>query len=171
MSKIGVRLLTGLIGINIIFLLGCTTTQIVEQHALFVPATQKHSTLYFIRPTLQRTRGVADNDINIELDNKLALTLSLGEYAAVNIKPQKINVTLTNLSYITAHVMPDEVKRSKRFDFAAGETYFILTDFRQEEFRGVYFKPVILEREKALSMIKTLKPAGKIARNNADKLM
>lgn len=171
MSKLQTWWFTGLISISAMLSSACTSTQIVEQHELFVPTTQAHATVYFIRPTLQRTRGVADNDLTIELDKKLALTLSLGEYAAILIKPQKINITFKNLSYLTSDVMPEEVKRSKRFTFESNKTYFILADFQQEEFRGIYFKPVMLAQEKALSLIKKLRPAGNIARNNVDKLM
>ncbi len=162
---------TGLISISAIFSSACTTTQIVEQHELFVPATQEHATIYFMRPTLQRTRGVADNDLSIDLDKKLALTLSIGEYAAILVKPKIINITFRNLSYLTSDVMPKEVTRSKLFTFEVNKTYFILADFQQEEFRGIYFKPIVLDQEKALSLIKSLRPAGNIARNNTDRLM
>jgi len=171
MSNFQTGLFTGLVCISAMLLSACATTQIVEQHKLFVPASEQHATVYFIRPTLQRTRGVADNDLTIELDDELALKLAIGEYAALDIKPKRINVTFKNLSYLTAHVMPEEVKRSKRIIFEPNKTYFILAEFRQEEFRGLYFKPVILEKEKAISLIKTLKPAGKIAQNNVKNLM
>jgi len=142
----------------------CTTTRIAQTHPTFAAAGDKDTALiYFIRPNEQRTRGVADTDLEIELNQIKALDLSSGEYAAVRIKPIETDVIIRSLTYLTAQPMPVKVWRARHFTFEAGKTYFIHTRFEEQEWRGSYFYPDGVDANKAKMLANRLKPAGALA--------
>lgn len=148
-------------------LLGACTTSSIKKNERIVSDSEKNAaTLYFIRPEPLRTRGVADSDINIELDQKLAAKLSAGEYIAVKVKPGKTEVSLWSYTYLTSKPMPEEVHRSAEFIFDAGKNYIIHTRFTQEEFRGIYFTPEEITTAEAKKMLHRLKPHGSLAKAN-----
>ena len=121
------------------------------------------ATVYFIRPMPIRTRGIADTNVNIELNDKLVAQLAAGEYIAVKLKPGKININLRSKTFLTSKPMPIDVHRYGEFIFDAGQTYFIQTRFTQEEFRGIYFEPKEITLAEAKGFLKRLKPHGPIA--------
>ena len=144
----------------------CTTSVIVKQNPKFASDTNKNfATVYMIRPTPIRTRGIADNDVHIEFDDVLATSLSAGEYVALKLKPGSTNLIIRSQTYLTSKPMPVDVKRSRLFEFEAGKQYFILAKFDQEEFRGIYFVPVEISLAEAKSMLNRLKPAGQLAKS------
>ena len=160
----------GIIGLSLL-LSGCATSVISESHPQFASVHDLHANVYFFRPLNQRTRGVADNDVNVEIGKNLALKLSVGEYALLKLRPGETNVTLRNMTYLTFKVMPEEVWRSRKFNFEANKTYFVQALFKQEEFRGIYFNPVEVEEEEAIKIVSTLKPAGEATMNEPVRAM
>jgi len=165
-SKICGRLI--FIALLSLILNACTTSTVVKSHASFAKASDsKYATVYLIRPTPIRTRGIADNDLSIEFGEKqLVSKLSAGEYIAVKIIPDKLDIIIRSITYITSNPLPEEVWRSENFTFEAGKNYFIHTRFTQEEFRGIYFVPEEISLQTAKSYLKRLKPANNIAKKH-----
>lgn len=162
------RFLLGTLLLIVTFMLGsaCTTISTIKSHPLVLKNNADDAaTVYFLRPEPLRTRGIADNDIHVELDDKLAVLLSAGEYVALKVKPGKVNVTLRNHTYLTSKPMPEEVFRSAEFDFKPRQSYLIHAKFTQEEFRGIYFTPREIDLAEAKQFGSRLAPHGKLAKS------
>ena len=153
--------------IIITLLYACATTSSIKPNNSVLPDDAKNAALvYFIRPEPLRTRGIADNDVRVEINGQLAVLLSAGEYVALKIKPGKTEITLRNQTFLTAKPMPVEVHRSAVLQLEAGKVYYIHTKFTQEEFRGIYFKPVELSAGEAKQLRSRLKPHGNLAKTH-----
>lgn len=139
---------------------GCATSRIVETHTAFATGTEDYAEIVFFRPMPQRTRGIADNDVTVDIDKEPMVELSAGEYVVVKIKPGQARVTLRNMTYITYKVMPEEVKRARKFTFEANKRYYIQTVLKVEEYRGLYFVPREVEETKAKEILSRLKPVN-----------
>ncbi|MDH3325704.1 MAG: DUF2846 domain-containing protein [Gammaproteobacteria bacterium] len=153
-------------GILLLLLSACTTSIIKANNPQFADANEKDFALvYLMRPTPIRTRGVADNDIKVEFgENQLVSELSAGEYVAFKVKPGKIDIITRSIAFVTARTLPEKVWRARNFDFKTGQTYYILTKFTQEEFRGMYFIPEEISLKEAQAMLIRIKPAGLLAK-------
>ncbi len=154
-----------LISALVLTLSACTTSVIKTENPSFAKAGDTDFALvYLIRPMPIRTRGVADNDIQVEFGEKqLVVDLSAGEYVAFKVKPGKIDIITHSLAFVAARVLPEKVWRVRNFEFKSGETYYIHTKFTQEEFRGMYFVPTKITQEEAQEMVTHMKPAGEPA--------
>lgn len=146
-------------------LTACTTSVIKTSNPQFAGANATDfATIYLMRPTPLRTRGVADNDIKVEFgENQLVAELSAGEYAAFKVTPGNMDIIIRSTAYLTSNPLPEKVWRARNFDFTSGKTYYILTKFIQEEFRGMYFVPVEISKKEAQDMLIRIKPAGLLA--------
>lgn len=145
----------------------CSTTSVIKSNSLIVSNTDTDAaTIYFLRPEPTRTRGDADNDIKVELGDSVAVMLSAGEYVALKVKPGKTNVTIRSYTFLTSKPLPEEVHRSTEFNFEKGKIYLIHTEFVQEEFRGIYFRPRAIELANAKEFLHRLKPHGALAKAN-----
>lgn len=152
-------------GLGLAWLAGCASSTIIEDSPpLVADAGAPHATVYFIRPEIQRTRGVADNAVSVELGRDKVLELGLGEYVRLQVQPGATDVILRSLTYMTSNPMPVEVWRSRRYDFRAGETYYVVARQHHEEFRGTYFTPERIDRRQANDLARGLKPVGELAR-------
>jgi len=152
--------------LSLLLLSGCTTSVIVKSHATFAKPTSKdYATLYLIRPAPLRTRGVADNDVEVEFGaDELAVILSAGEYVAFRVNPGDLNIIVRSTTFLTSNPNPVEVFRADTFEINAGKTYLIQAKFIQEEFRGMYFMPEEIDLKSAKEMLYRLKPAGDFAK-------
>ena len=120
--------------------------------------------VYVMRPTLQRTRGIADKDLTIEFgEHQVVTLLSAGEYAAFKVQPGTMDIITRNETYLTGKPDPKTVWRARNFTFDSGKTYFIEAKFTQEEFRGIYFIPEEVDLKTAKSFVNRLKAAGEMA--------
>ena len=157
---------TLIIFISTVFFNACTTSIIMPSNPQFAKSNSKNfATVYVMRPTLQRTRGIADKDLTIEFgENQIVSLLSAGEYAAFKVKPGKIDIITRNETYLTGKPDPKTVWRARNFTFNSGKTYFIEAKFTQEEFRGIYFIPQEVSIKTAKSFVKRLKAAGDLAK-------
>jgi len=151
--------------IGLMCLSACTTSVIMPSNPQYANENSNNfATVYVMRPTLQRTRGIADNDLTIEFGEKqLATLLSAGEYVAFKVKPGPLDIITRNETYLTAKPEPTTVWRARNFVFDAGQTYFIEAKFTQEEFRGIYFIPKKIDLKTAKSYLNRIKPAGDLA--------
>lgn len=156
------------IGLVILYLIStaaCTTTQIVDRHPLFIQSNnESYANVYILRPDTQRTRGIADNPVTIELDKIKISELARGEYILVKIKPTTTDFIVRSLAYVTGKTMPETVWRARRFTFDANKTYFVVPRFQQQEWRGIYFIPELVSLEEASRLAADLKPAGQLAK-------
>ena len=154
------------VSLSLLVLNGCTTSVIVKSNPTFAKPTSKdYATVYMIRPAPIRTRGVADNDVEVEFgEDQLAVLLSAGEYAAFKINPSDLNIIIRSTTFLTTQPVPVEVFRADSFKITAGKTYLIQAKFIQEEFRGMYFKPVEIDIKTAKEMLNRLKPVGTLAK-------
>lgn len=144
-----------------------TTTEIVDTHPLFPEsAEQPVARVYFIRPEDQRSRGVADAPLKVELNEVPALSLSSGEYALLRLKPGPIDIVVRNLTYMTAQANPMEVWRARRYNFEPGKIYYVLMKQDHMEFRGIYFVPELVEAAEAARAAEHTHPAGELAEQN-----
>lgn len=147
--------------------LGCTTSVIMPKYEQYASAKgNADAVVYIMRPTLQRTRGVADNDLVIEfIEDQPAALLSAGEYVAFRVKAGSLDIITRNETYLEARPEPEMVWRSRNFVFEAGGTYFIEAKLTQEEFRGVYFIAKEIDLKTAKSFLNRIKAAGDLAKS------
>jgi hypothetical protein len=167
--KRNITIFLGLLTIGIIA--GCassaiSTTNILIEHDANKPAAN----VYFIRPLTYRDRGVADKAVRIELNNKVLMLLSKGEYALIRIKPVNGILTTRNVSMFTNKQLPIEMAKSVEVSFEAGQTYFIHIKQVNEEFRGVYYLPELVDLSEAKKLVDGLKKAGLASSAPIDKL-
>jgi len=75
---------------------GCAGTQIKSDNSLVqTNPNAPFARVYFLRPRTERTMGVADNVINIELDRQPLLTLTRpvdGEFRGVFFVPREVDL-------------------------------------------------------------------------------
>lgn len=123
-----------------------------------------HATVYIVRPPLQRTRGVADGNVKVELNEIPLINLGTSEYTVVRVKPGPTDVIMRSLSYLTTKPMPVEVWRARRIEFEAGKTYYLEAHFTQEEFRGTYYVPTLTGRKDLQQGGALIRPIGALAK-------
>ena len=149
--------LAGLMG-----LAGCASTQIQAGHPLIqTNPSAPHASVYFMRPWTERTMGVADNAVDIELDQRPLLKLVKGEYVLVNLKPGPVTTTIKSITVWGPESKIKEMSKSRNFTFDEGETYFIVISPVDGEFRGIFFLPKAVDFLTAKKISKRLRPVGK----------
>jgi hypothetical protein len=153
-------LLITLLSLAAILVSACGAT-IFESHPLLVNSEDSPAAIvYFIRPELFKSKGIADNRLSINLDNQELLELSGGEYTLLKIKPEQSTVSTHSLSRYTNLVNPISVSRSREYKFESGKTYFIHIKQVNEEFRGVFYDPTPINLEQAQTLIANASPSG-----------
>ncbi|NOX75607.1 MAG: hypothetical protein GXP17_03115 [Gammaproteobacteria bacterium] len=127
--------------------------------------------VYFIRPRLLQSKGVADGAVRITFKGKLLLEMSEGSYALLHIKPSKGLVKLFNKTKFANEPGVIEVWRARKYKFIVGKTYFIYVRQLNEEFRGVFYEPEPVKLKRAQQLIEDAGPSGSAARRaRIDKL-
>ncbi len=147
---------------------GCTTwsniiasTRINQQHSLIQhDTTLPYSTVYFIRPTTEHAMGYADNPLKIELDGEPLMQITKGEYTQLNLKSRAISIRLKNQTQWGTRWEVVEESRVQEFTFTAGGTYYLLLKPIDGEFRGVHFRPELLDAFAAKKLMKKLRGAS-----------
>jgi len=141
----------------------CSTTKVFMSHPAMVKTEiDSHAKVYFLREMPQRTRGIADDDLRIEVGEQPLLFLARGEYSLVRFKPGRYDVVVHSKTMLTTNPAPVEVWRSRPFEFAAGQSYYILTRSYQEEWRGFYFVPESIGEGEAKSLSRHMAAAGEL---------
>lgn len=148
-------------------LMGCTGSVVVKQHSLYPSAGDSHyARVYLLRPQAQRTRGVADNAVGIELGHEKLAEVAEGEYVLVYLKPGETDLVTRSQTYMTAKAMPVEVWRARHFNFEADHDYFILIQQDYEEFRGIYYLPKEIDAAQAQTLVQRLHAADALAKQH-----
>jgi hypothetical protein len=152
--------ISGLLG-----LFGCAATRIQSSHPLVQKNVSAPSArVYFIRPRTERTMGIADDVLHIELDQRQLLTLAKGEYVVVDLKPGPVVTTVKSMTIWGPDSKIKEMAKSQEFTFDEGKTYFIVMNMIDGEFRGIFFMPEAVDLLTAKEISKQLRAVGK-ARN------
>ncbi|MBI3774628.1 MAG: hypothetical protein HY273_03585 [Gammaproteobacteria bacterium] len=134
-------------------LAGCATT-INKEHPMIVTQPDvAAANVYFIRPMTYRERGIADNPVVIELNGMEMLKLGKGEYTLLRVRPEKALLKTRNWTAFTNKDEYVEMTRELRLELAAGKTYFIHIRQVNEEFRGVYYVPMLVDLKTAKELI------------------
>lgn len=105
--------------------------------------------VYFIRPDTTRPKGISDSPVKIEYNNQLLLSLAKGEFAYVRLRESKGDIRVKSLTLYTGNRLPVELERTLRVEFESGATYYVMLSERDEEFRGVYAQPELVDLDQA----------------------
>ncbi len=165
----GIRVRTAIAAFLAAIVLGpllaaCTASRLASGHPLAATGDEAAARVYFIRPRTERSLGVADNALRIEVDRTHLLDLAKGEYALVPMKPGSVWITVhSDTSWGPSHDIK-EMSTAKEFSFAAGQTYFLTMIAVDGEFRGVTYHSESVRLERARELGATLQPSGAAAR-------
>ena len=135
---------------------GCSLTKIDRSFPLFEKDTG--ATLYWIRPNTERPMGIADNAVLVEMNNERLMKLGKGEYTKVQVVPRDYTITLRNQTEVGPHWHIKKVKKSSKWEFEPGETYYLAVKAVDGEFRGVKFQVELLSEYDARAMMAVLIP-------------
>ena len=122
----------------------------------------EYCAVYFLRPLTERAMGFSDNPLTIDLDGSKLLTLEKGDYTLIYMRP-RVHTTMSveNETEVGPYWLTKKMVKNYDFGFEAGETYFIVFEPVDGEFRGVYFKARNVDLFTAKQLAKNLRPAGK----------
>ena len=140
-----------------IFLGACSTVNMKHPQLMTgdISAAQKSqlATVYFIRPTAYKSKGVANEAVRIEYQGKTLLTQEEGNYTLLYLKPSKGTVKVFSRTKFINDRLPIEVWRAREYKFIAGKTYFIYIHQINEGFRGVFYEPEPVSLREAKELI------------------
>jgi hypothetical protein len=108
--------------------------------------------------------GLADNVIDIELDQRPLLKLVKGEYVLIDLKPGQVTTTIKSTTIWGPESKIKEMSKSQNFTFDEGETYFIVISPVDGEFRGIFFLPKAVDFLTAKKISNGLRAIGKASK-------
>jgi len=152
----------------ILLMSGCATVN--NKHPMVVSKDKKagepenYAHVYFIRPKPYKPKGVADEPLRVEFQDKLLLTIDEGSYTLLRIKPSKGQLKVFNQTNFINKQLPVEVWRAREYKFIEGKTYFIHLKRTNEEFRGIFYEPEPVKFATAKELADTIRASGE-ARN------
>lgn len=140
-------------------LVGCTSTKIVGSHPL-AQVGGGSATVYFLRPLAERRMGFPDNPLAVDLNQEKLMDLGRGEYTVVQVVARDMLVTLRNQTEAGPAWAVKDMERQYPFTFKAGETYYLVIRPVDGEFRGVFFRPEMVDLATAQQVALQLHAAG-----------
>jgi len=153
---------------------GCATVN--NKHPMVVSKEMKpnepvsHAYVYFIRPKLYKSKGIADEPVRIEFQENVLLELDEGSYTLMRIIPSKGEVKVFNKTKFVNNIYPVEVWRAREYKFIEGKTYFIHIKQINEEYRGVFYDPQPVDLETAKILAKQPRASGEARNSPIEKL-
>lgn len=159
---VGALALTGCAGspIQLSFSNSTMGTYVEADHSLVQKGSGNYAAIYFLRPQTERYMGATDNRVTIDVDKEQLLKLVKSEYTLVHLKPGKMNVTIKSLTIAGPFREFKKMKRTRRFEFEAGETYYISVEPVDGEFRGTYFLPHLVDLAAATEKSRFMRASG-----------
>jgi len=145
------------ISVILVVLTGCSMTTVNKSFPLFEAAGTEAATIYWLRPNTERVMGIADNPVRVELNDEYLMMLGKGEYTKVNIVPRDYTITLRNKSEVGPHWSVKDMRKRSKWEFAAGNTYYLAVRAVDGEFRGVTFRAELLSEYDAKNMMAQLR--------------
>jgi phage anti-repressor protein len=153
-----------LISLIILICSGCATVN--NKHPMVVSKEMKpgepanFAYAYFIRPKLDKSKGIADEPVRIEFQENALLELDEGSYTLLRMKPSKGELKVFNKTKFINKIYPVEVWRAREYKFIEGKTYFIYIKQINEEFRGVFYEPKPVDFETAKLLVMRSRASG-----------
>ena len=123
-----------------------------------------YATVYFIRPKTEHPQGFADAPVRVEVDGDTLMKLGKAEYTMIHVKPRRVSITMRNKTQVRGRWEVEEMTATRDFNFKPGETYFIMAQPIDGEYRGARFIPTSLDTFAAKQASKYLSPVGKARR-------
>jgi hypothetical protein len=122
---------------------GCSASLYRDHPEVSFDPDTATAAVYFIRPAPVKTKGIADNPIEVSYKGKKLMKIPEGTYTMVKIKPGSGEVTTHSRTRFINKNRYDaiDVTRSRKYTFVAGRTYFIHLKRIDEEFRGIFYDP------------------------------
>lgn len=150
-------------------LAGCETTINKDNPLIVTQPEVAAANVYFIRPMTYRERGMADNPVKIEFNGLEMLKIGKGDYTLLRVRPEKVVLKTRNLTHFTNKNEYVEMTRELPLELVPGKTYFIHIRQVNEEFRGVYYVPMLVDLKAAKELIIDARPtdAARSARIDA----
>ncbi|MCF6217538.1 MAG: hypothetical protein L3J62_03590 [Gammaproteobacteria bacterium] len=143
----------------VLSLSGCTGTHVIEDSPILQPnLDQEYSTIYILRERPRYPTGFPDQPIKIDINGYDLGKLSYSEYIMLRIKPTEGTIRFLSLDLYGPIKEPRQLAGEETFNFAAGQTNFILAKFIDGEFRGAYFVPERIEFNRARKLAEKMKP-------------
>lgn len=145
----------------LLLLSGCGSTSMNKSHPIYV--TDKDvaaANVWFIRPFTYRERGLADNPVQINVNEELLLKLGKGEYTFARLRAGKLVITTSNLSEFTHKQDPVTMTRTAEMTVEPGKNYFLHIRQVNEEFRGVYYLTEQVDLDSAKQLADPLSADG-----------
>ena len=128
-------------------------------------------TVYFLRPLTERAMGFSDNALTVDLNGSKLLSLEKGDYSLVYLRPRvRTTMTVENETEVGPYWLTKKMAKDYEFGFRAGETYFIVLEPVDGEFRGVYFTARNVDLFTAKQLAHNLRPAGEARKAPIDSL-
>ena len=143
----------------VLSLTSCATARVYKGHPQLVKekvtAEKKAevATVYFIRPTAYKSKGVSNDTVRIEFQGQTLLKQDEGAYTLLYLKPSKGILKVHSKTLFTDKRDPVDVWRSREYKFIVGKTYFIHIRQINEEFRGVFYEPEPISLREAKELI------------------
>jgi hypothetical protein len=125
-----------------------------------VAKVTEYANVYFIRPKMFKSKGVADKAVRIEFLGKPMLKMGEGSYTLLRIKPSKGQLKVFSQTKFTNEPVPIEVWRAREYKFIEGKTYFIHIRQVNEEFRGVFYDPEPVSLGQAKKLLENARASG-----------
>jgi uncharacterized protein YceK len=152
-----------------VLLSGCASVN--KKHAYIEQSPDAPAAaVYFIRPKMEKTKGVADKDIRITYQKQEMLDMDEGSYALVRIKPSNGELRIYSWTYFTNNIKPKQVWRGREFKFIPDRTYFIYLKQVNEEFRGIFYVPELVSLQQAKELVKRARASGAARQAPIDEL-
>ena len=146
------------VAIGVVWLLAaCATVNSKHPQVMSGKITEESkaqlATVYFIRPKVDKSKGMANDTVRIEFKEKVLLTQDEGTYTLLYIKPSKGTLKVHSKTLYADQRAAIDVWRERVYKFIAGRTYFIHVRQIDEEFRGVFYEPQPVDLREAKQLI------------------
>ena len=90
----------------------------------------------------------------------MLMDLGKGEYTLIYLKPSQVNIALENLTQTRGRWEVEPMKQTRFFEFETNQTYYLIAQPFDGEFRGVHFTPELISKSKAQEITRYLKAVG-----------
>lgn len=150
------------VALLLVLLSACSSSHINGRHPLVkvaAPASEV-AMVYFIRPRTERFMGPADNRLEVEADRFHLMEIAKGEYTLLPMVPGNVWITVTNLTAWGPQNRMKKMSRSRQFRLLPGETYYVVFQVVDGEFRGVFFRPELVDARSARDLARHMKAVG-----------
>ena len=141
---------------------GCATVNTRHPAVADKPGPDVAS-VYFIRPAPVISHAFGDAAVTIEYQGQKLLKLSERTYTLLYLKPSKGEVKIYNNTYFTNRPESQRVWKERMYRFVAGRTYFIHVKQVNEEFRGLFYEPELVNLAQAKRLARHLYRIGSAA--------